>query len=75
MFVINHNDCCIQGRGQISGLMNFGNTCFLNTLLQSLAACPQFIVWLQLQDSSDKKSLISSIQTILDCVNGKKLKM
>lgn len=51
--------------------MNFGNTCFLNTLLQSLAACPQFIVWLQLQDSSDKKSLISSIQTILDCVNGK----
>lgn len=64
-------NCFNQGRGQISGLMNFGNTCFLNTLLQSLAACPQFIVWLQLQDSSDKKSLISSIQTILDCVNGK----
>ncbi|XP_070495803.1 ubiquitin carboxyl-terminal hydrolase 30 homolog [Chironomus tepperi] len=59
-----------QRRGQISGLINFGNTCFLNTLLQAFAASPQFMTWLQLHDSLDKKSLISSLQTILDCVNG-----
>lgn len=59
-----------QRRGQISGLINFGNTCFLNTLLQAFAASPQFMTWLQLHDSLDKKSLISSLQTILDCING-----
>lgn len=61
---------CRQRRGQVSGLMNFGNTCFLNTLLQAIAASPQFLTWLQLHDALDKKSLISSLQVILDCVNG-----
>jgi ubiquitin carboxyl-terminal hydrolase 30 len=50
--------------------MNFGNTCFLNTLLQAIASSPQFLTWLQLHDSVDKKSLISSLQVMLDCVNG-----
>lgn len=50
--------------------MNFGNTCFLNSLLQAIASSPQFLTWLQLHDSLDKKSLISSLQMILDCVNG-----
>lgn len=50
--------------------MNFGNTCFLNTLLQAIASSPQFLTWLQLHDSLDKKSLISSLQMILDCING-----
>lgn len=50
--------------------MNFGNTCFLNTLLQAVAASPQFLTWLQLHDPLDRKSLISSLQVILDCVNG-----
>ncbi|CRK93156.1 CLUMA_CG006475, isoform A [Clunio marinus] len=59
-----------QRRGQISGLINFGNTCFLNTLLQAVASSPQFLTWLQLHDSLDKKSLISSLQMILDCING-----
>jgi len=52
-------------------LINYGNTCFLNTLLQAIAASPQFLTWLQLHDpSSDKRSLISSLQTILDSING-----
>lgn len=59
-----------QRRGQISGLINYGNTCFLNTLLQALASSPQFLTWLQLHDSLDRKSLISSLQTVLDSING-----
>lgn len=58
-------------RGQIAGLHNFGRTCFLNTLLQALAACPQFIAWLQLNNnSSDKKSLIYALLNTLEIVNG-----
>ncbi|XP_055842874.1 ubiquitin carboxyl-terminal hydrolase 30 homolog isoform X2 [Episyrphus balteatus] len=61
-----------QRRGQIAGLHNFGRTCFLNTLLQALAACPQFIAWLQLYNgvSMDKKNLITSLLNTLEIVNG-----
>ncbi|XP_014093491.1 ubiquitin carboxyl-terminal hydrolase 30 homolog [Bactrocera oleae] len=61
-----------QRRGQIAGLHNFGQTCFLNTLLQALAACPQFIAWLQLYNNanSDRKSLISSLLSTLEVING-----
>ncbi|KAH8305338.1 hypothetical protein KR044_006433 [Drosophila immigrans] len=61
-----------QRRGQIAGLHNFGRTCFLNTLLQALAACPQFIAWLQLYNGAtpDRKSLISSMLSTLEVVNG-----
>ncbi|XP_017852868.1 ubiquitin carboxyl-terminal hydrolase 30 homolog [Drosophila busckii] len=61
-----------QRRGQIAGLHNFGRTCFLNTLLQALAACPQFIAWLQLYNgvTADRKSLISSMLSTLEVVNG-----
>ncbi|KAG4073136.1 hypothetical protein HA402_002525 [Bradysia odoriphaga] len=59
-----------QRRGQIAGLHNFGRTCFLNTLLQALAACPQFIAWMQLHGSADKKSLIGSLLNTLEVING-----
>lgn len=61
-----------QRRGQIAGLYNFGHTCFLNTLLQALAACPQFIAWLQIHDNQllDDKSLIRSLLNTLEVING-----
>lgn len=33
-------------RRKVAGLENLGNTCYLNTILQSLSACPAFLAWI-----------------------------
>uniref|UniRef100_UPI00398ECFCB ubiquitin carboxyl-terminal hydrolase 30-like isoform X5 n=1 Tax=Pristiophorus japonicus TaxID=55135 RepID=UPI00398ECFCB len=33
-------------KGLVPGLLNLGNTCFMNSLVQGMAACPSFIRWL-----------------------------
>lgn len=58
-------------RGQIAGLHNLGRTCFLNTLIQALAACPSFIAWLQkYSKTGTNNSMITTLQTVLEVVNG-----
>ncbi|KAL4706070.1 hypothetical protein ACJJTC_001668 [Scirpophaga incertulas] len=58
-------------RGQIAGLQNLGRTCFLNTLLQALAACPSFIEWLRkYTKSGGNNSMITTLYTVIDVVNG-----
>ncbi|KAG7308329.1 hypothetical protein JYU34_005524 [Plutella xylostella] len=58
-------------RGQIAGLQNLGRTCFLNTLLQALAACPVFIEWLRKYAKNvGNNSMITTLYTVIEVVNG-----
>lgn len=54
-------------RGQIAGLQNLGRTCFLNTMLQALAACPIFIDWLKRFAKADSNnSMITTLYTVIE---------
>lgn len=51
--------------GGFCGLQNLGTTCYLNTLLQSLASCPMFNQWL---DQQPKSSTVSyTLKKTLKC--------
>ncbi|EZA53986.1 hypothetical protein DMN91_000307 [Ooceraea biroi] len=56
-------------KGQVVGINNLGYTCFLNSLLQALAACPTFILWLQKQQEKDR-SFTNTLFSVLRKING-----
>nr|CAH7720622.1 unnamed protein product [Callosobruchus chinensis] len=58
------------GRGRLAGLVNLGKTCFLNAILHALAACPQFVQWLEKDKYAKETSLKSTLATVLSVVNG-----
>ncbi|XP_063983317.1 ubiquitin carboxyl-terminal hydrolase 30 homolog [Diachasmimorpha longicaudata] len=58
-------------RGQVAGITNLGYTCFLNSLLQALGACPTFLKWLNERAAKSKEtSFTSNLILVLDRING-----
>lgn len=61
----NLNTCIFLGK--VSGISNLGYTCFLNSLLQALAACSTFTAWLKEQGKKKKSSsFISNLISVID---------
>ncbi|XP_060521941.1 ubiquitin carboxyl-terminal hydrolase 30 homolog [Cylas formicarius] len=57
-------------RSRLAGLVNLGRTCFLNAILHALAACPNFVAWLEKDTTARETSLRNTLATVLSVVNG-----
>jgi ubiquitin C-terminal hydrolase len=50
----------------VSGLANFGQTCYLNALLQALGSCETFIGYLE--DAGPSSELVSTLARVMQVV-------
>ncbi|XP_076671846.1 ubiquitin specific protease 30 [Andrena cerasifolii] len=58
-------------KGKVIGINNLGYTCFLNSLLQALAACPIFIGRLKKQcEKNSNVNFIPTLLSIFEKING-----
>ncbi|CAF1146626.1 unnamed protein product, partial [Didymodactylos carnosus] len=58
-------------KGHPTGLINYGNNCFANAILQCLSASSKFITWLENQVSSRVTPLAENLLDLMYSINGK----
>ncbi|KAF4517136.1 hypothetical protein B566_EDAN006435 [Ephemera danica] len=58
----------IKNSTGVNGLVNMGETCFLNTLLQAIASSPYFCEWLTKHQESD---IAQALLKVVQYVNGR----
>ncbi|XP_068233068.1 ubiquitin carboxyl-terminal hydrolase 30 homolog [Palaemon carinicauda] len=56
-------------KGNIPGLANIGNSCFLNALVQALSSCPLFVTWLGSKHQDPSPPLVSALHKLLCVLN------
>lgn len=54
-----------RNKSRLLGLVNLGQTCFLNTLIQALASCSTFIAWLDNDRNASETSLRATLSMVL----------
>ena len=61
------NTSNVKSKTSVSGLTNFGQTCYLNALLQALSSCQSFSSYLKNAKSHSK--LVLKLSDLMDVVN------
>ncbi|XP_065055058.1 ubiquitin carboxyl-terminal hydrolase 30-like [Rhopilema esculentum] len=59
-------------KGLPPGLINLGNTCFINCLLQAVASLNNFCKWIDDFNQDKEKILLSSLKEIIPVLNNKR---
>ncbi|RXG54946.1 Ubiquitin carboxyl-terminal hydrolase 30 [Armadillidium vulgare] len=57
--------------GSIPGLINVGNTCYVNCILQALSSCPSFIRWLGFKGINSSQILLRELNKMVQILNDK----
>jgi len=57
-------------KGHPTGLVNYGNNCFANVIIQCLSSSSKFIVWLEKQVHSKTSPLADNLLQLIYSING-----
>ncbi|KAB7498057.1 Ubiquitin carboxyl-terminal hydrolase 30, partial [Armadillidium nasatum] len=61
----------LKRKGSIPGLINVGNTCYVNCILQALSSCPSFIRWLGFKGINSSQILLRELNKMVQILNDK----